>query len=227
LIDELEWVDSLLLDDFDGDGRRDVLVNHNGFIGWYRNPGTPDGVWQRRLISQATGPYFTPCPDPQQRLTLVAGADLSAHRAGDPVLHLVQHSPGAGGEWRVAPLRSPAAVPREDGSDDYQVKSLACGALDDNRLPDVAVSISGRGTGVFALMNLDMERAIAPELVPIATTAGNSHKGIKFDDLRMADIDGDGDLDLITTEENGRATGLFGYWRSRGLGVVWFENPLI
>jgi hypothetical protein len=39
-------------------------------------------------------------------------------------------------------------------------------------------------------------------------------EGIKFDRIELFDIDGDGDLDLLTTEE------------AAGLGVVWYENPL-
>ena len=36
----------------------------------------------------------------------------------------------------------------------------------------------------------------------------------KMDNAWLGDIDGDGDLDAVTTEENG------------GWGVIWFENPL-
>ena len=36
----------------------------------------------------------------------------------------------------------------------------------------------------------------------------------KMDDAWIGDLDGDGDLDVVTTEENG-------HW-----GVIWFENPL-
>ena len=35
-----------------------------------------------------------------------------------------------------------------------------------------------------------------------------------MDNAWLGDIDGDGDLDAVTTEENG------------GWGVIWFENPL-
>jgi len=38
-------------------------------------------------------------------------------------------------------------------------------------------------------------------------------EGIKFDRIELLDLDGDGDLDIITCEE------------SAGLGVVWYENP--
>ncbi len=44
--------------------------------------------------------------------------------------------------------------------------------------------------------------------------------GIKFDIVALADLDGDGDLDVLTTEENYGAG-------SRGLGTIWYENPTI
>ena len=44
--------------------------------------------------------------------------------------------------------------------------------------------------------------------------------GSKFDRMELLDIDGDGDLDVLTTEENGGED-------SRGLGVIWYENPAV
>ena len=41
-------------------------------------------------------------------------------------------------------------------------------------------------------------------------------KGIKYDRIELLDLDGDGDLDLLTCEE--REGG-------GGLGVIWYENP--
>jgi hypothetical protein len=40
--------------------------------------------------------------------------------------------------------------------------------------------------------------------------------GIKFDRIELCDIDGDGDLDVLTCEER---------HMKRGLGVFWYENP--
>ena len=42
--------------------------------------------------------------------------------------------------------------------------------------------------------------------------------GSKFDRIELLDLDGDGDLDVITCEENGGKN-------SRGLGLIWYENP--
>lgn len=41
-------------------------------------------------------------------------------------------------------------------------------------------------------------------------------KGRKFDLVNLIDLDGDGDLDVLTNDENEEGT---------GLGVVWYENP--
>ena len=38
-------------------------------------------------------------------------------------------------------------------------------------------------------------------------------EGIKYDRLELLDLDGDGDLDIITCEER------------TNLGVIWYENP--
>jgi hypothetical protein len=38
--------------------------------------------------------------------------------------------------------------------------------------------------------------------------------GVKYDLVEVADLDKDGDLDIITCEE------------TTNLGVIWFENPL-
>lgn len=41
-------------------------------------------------------------------------------------------------------------------------------------------------------------------------------RGIKYDRIEMLDLDGDGDLDLLTCEEREE---------NKGLGVFWYENP--
>ena len=40
--------------------------------------------------------------------------------------------------------------------------------------------------------------------------------GIKHDLIGILDLNGDGRLDVITTEES---------WANKGLGVIWYENP--
>jgi hypothetical protein len=42
--------------------------------------------------------------------------------------------------------------------------------------------------------------------------------GIKYDLVHLLDLDGDGDLDVLTNEEK---------QDEHGLGVFWYENPLV
>lgn len=42
---------------------------------------------------------------------------------------------------------------------------------------------------------------------------------MKYDNLRLVDIDADGDLDILTTEEGAGVL-------TSGKGVLWLENPL-
>jgi len=82
---------------------------------------------------------------------------------------------------------------------------------------------------VFTLLNMDdslTDQSL--HLKVIADAELNSRKGIKYDNVVLEDLDQDGDLDIITTEENG-ASGILGRLLpglvTRGLGLIWFENP--
>ena len=243
LIDQIDWIDSLLITDINGDGRDDILLNYWDNLLWYENlaaeaiPGAADlPRWAKHQISQTTKSYFADCsagtPVEVGRL-LVVGADLSTAGAGDVVAYLVGKRYDADGQWNgnwlQREIRSLEAVPRDSGQDDYKVKGIVCGNIDDDPRLDIVISTSGRGHGVFALMNMDdslTDQSL--HLQVIADTRFNSRKGIKYDNVVLEDLDQDGDLDIITTEENG-ASGVLGRLLpglvTRGLGLVWFENP--
>ena len=242
-IDQIDWVDSLAITDINGDGRNDILLNYWNNLLWYENlaaGATADGAdlprWEKHQISQTTKSYFADCsagtPAEVGNL-LVVGADLSAAGAGDVVAYLVGKNHDADGHWDGSwlqrEIRSLEAVPRDSGEDDYTVKGITCGNIDDDPRLDIVISMSGRGHGVFALMNLDdslTDQAL--HLQVIAGAEHNSRKGIKYDSVVLEDLDQDGDLDIITTEENG-ASGVLGRLLpglvTRGLGLIWYENP--
>ncbi|MEM9018220.1 MAG: hypothetical protein AAGC68_14495, partial [Verrucomicrobiota bacterium] len=91
-------------------------------------------------------------------------------------------------------------------SDHYgTAKAVRIGDLDGDDLPDFAISCeraNGRREGAF-VSNLHSE------FTPVS-----GPEGVKFDHIELVDLDEDGDLDFLTTEE------------SKGLGVIWYENPL-
>ena len=74
--------------------------------------------------------------------------------------------------------------------------------------------IAGHKLKLFVI-SFDRDRMTLRVPVSKATTSGlrklSSRK--KMDNAFLVDLDGDGDMDIATTEENG------------GWGVIWFENP--
>ena len=67
-------------------------------------------------------------------------------------------------------------------------------------------SASGGKSGVFYL------RRVGKKWIPHGLSGP---AGVKFDRIELRDLDGDGDLDLITCEERDN------------LGVFWYENPAV
>jgi len=83
-------------------------------------------------------------------------------------------------------------------------KAVRVGRLDDDEIPDFAITCENahRGKSGVLVSSIHSE---------FRTIGGPD--GIKFDRIELLDLDGDGDLDLLTCEERA------------GLGVVWYENP--
>ena len=90
-------------------------------------------------------------------------------------------------------------------------KAVGVGDLDGDRRRDVVVSCErsaspGSGVGFYSYSGSfsDWEWAYTDISGP---------DGVKFDRIELLDLDGDGDLDVLTCEE------------IANLGVVWYENP--
>ena len=70
-------------------------------------------------------------------------------------------------------------------------------------------NLSGWKEGIVWLSN-----AVVPGSEPVKHSVSGA-QGQKYDRTELVDLDGDGDLDILTTEE------------VEDLGVIWFENPLL
>ena len=104
--------------------------------------------------------------------------------------------------------------------DNFALKGITCGhfrlgAKSTDPL-DIAITASGSGHGVLVALAPDQARLEHQE--PWTLGLLEDHRWfMKYDNILSLDLDNDGDLDLVTTEEQRILL-------SEGLGVLWYEN---
>lgn len=96
----------------------------------------------------------------------------------------------------------------ETPSDTGTVKAVRLADLDRDGRPEIVFSCEETPDGASGVMGM-RRRGAKWEAFPISGAPGR-----KYDLIELADLDRDGDLDVITCEE------------ATNLGVIWFENPL-
>lgn len=236
-IADIHWINSIGIIDIDQDGDNDVLMSDWTVLAWFENPGQADALessqskWTKHIISTTAKSYFTNCATDKKdssKIHLIVRAETANANTGSTILYSIRKDLDKegnwSGKWIENRLTTLDPVPRDIKKTEYGIKGIACGNIDSNENIDLVMSASGYGHGVFALMNME-DRAGDQDLhlKVISSANHNTRKGIKHDNLLLDDLDGDGDLDIITTEENGN-TGF--YFVARGLGLIWYENPL-
>ncbi len=198
------WIMSLIAEDVDGDGDVDILASDRkgpsrGCL-WIENPGPTlvNGSWPIHRIGQSDREYM-----------FLTVADLDADGLKDVLAATAGHELVY---YRRTAARPPAwethiiELPADTGTG----KGVAVGDLDGDGRQDIVFSCEKAG-GKRGLMW--MRYVFAPtDRRWLAFDIGGG-RGAKFDLVQLVDVDGDGDLDVLTTEEVDR------------LGVVWYENP--
>jgi hypothetical protein len=218
---EAGWIMTIEITDMDGDGDLDILfsdrLEQSRGIYWLENPGAAEAttsVWTKHTVGAAK----------VHEVLLIGVGDVDGDGLNDIVApvamgktdnqHPDRHSriawyrrlDSSGKRWteHVVP------VPAKTGN----VKSVAVGDIDGDRHADMVVSCEnakGDRVGVYWLRADDRSPASSWRAFNISGAPG-----IKFDLVRLLDFDGDGDLDVLTNEEQEGG---------RGLGVMWYENP--
>jgi hypothetical protein len=195
------WIMSLIARDLDGDGHLDVLFSDRTGprrgVGWLKNPGPAAAAagapWAERMVG-ATDREVMFCS-----LLPLEGAGVAAIFAAvkrDRVMRF--ELPAPAGE--PAALAYTFPLERFGGAKAVRAATLFGGGKD-----HLVVTCEGAvppRSGVFAL-----PLAGGPA-IDISGPAG-----VKFDLVELLDLDGDGDLDVLTCEE------------TENLGVIWYENP--
>ncbi len=198
---KLGWVMSIRVPDLDGDGDRDILFSDRKGplrgLRWLENPGDGGLGWKEHLIGgQDCELMFLDIADLDcdGRLELVVAAKSRR-------ILIFDSQPG--GNWR----RYEISYPKNTGS----AKAVTVADFDLDGRGDLVVSCESAVdcSGVFWIRTSGWPDPGEVEYFDIA-----GPRGIKFDRIECVDIDGDGDPDVLTTDERDN------------LGVIWYENPL-
>ena len=211
---------TLVIKDMDADGLPDLVFAGRNGVGWFRHPGhralvssPAKAVWERIMITD-TGSEFTFCDH------IVDGMEdmivATSHKSG-MVAKWLKRLDESGRHWVEYPITSDSLRTQHSGRAKFVIKGVACGYVDDDDQIDVVFTGSGDGHGVFMMSpRTDIPSGLTWNLVNLTPHA---HR-MKYDNLRLVDMDMDGDLDILTTEEG---EGIF----TAGDGVLWLENPLL
>jgi hypothetical protein len=207
-IDDCGWIMSIEPVDMDRDGDVDLLMTdrkgeRRGCC-WLENPGRKGdlrGRWPRHAIGE-----------PAEVMFLARGQLLGDGRPeivtghGD-VIEIHEPLDDAATKWRHTRLQMPANT--------GAFKAVSIADMDLDGRADLVITCEGAAKGkhgVFLLRQpLAFKPADAPAAWPVLPISGSD--GVKHDLCPLLDLDDDGDLDVLTTEE------------VKELGVIWYENP--
>jgi len=202
------WPMSCIVNDIDGDGDNDILVQERKKQGtfYFDNPGQDKVTkpWPVKVIDAQPGGMFMALGDVNGdgRLDLVKAASnvcifLRTNDKGAPVYKKIEVAPPAQPESvRVKAKPKGVAILEMNGDSTHPEIVI----IPEYEAQLWYLTMSGDGMSPKNWTNTLMDMP-SPE----------SRK--KMDNAFLVDLDGDGDMDIATTEENG------------GWGVIWFENP--
>ncbi len=194
------WIMSIQSVDLDADNHPDILYSDRfgkePGIYWLKNPGNSTGIWKRRLVGGKNKQvmFLTSGKlSPDDTATTVICATLNGE--------LVCCESESTGKWSETILPLPFGLKAGKG--------VAIADINGDARPDIV-------TTAEAQREKDEMIAVSwKENRPDGWVdhAISDQQGRKFDRIEMLDLDGDGDLDLLTCEE------------VHDLGVFWYENP--
>lgn len=197
------WLMSLAPHDMDDDGDADaVFSDRKGArtgVFWLENPGASSNrrhtPWQEHAIGGLG----------KQVMFLDLG-DVNGDGRTDVVaaakpVEIVICLSKAGGGWQEHVLRL-------DGTNLGDAKAVKIADVNGDALPDLFFTCENAKGPREGIVWLERQRD-----GPWKQHTLGGPEGLKYDLMQTLDLDGDGDLDVITCEERDQ------------LGVVWYENP--
>ncbi len=208
------WIMSMFIRDMDHDGDLDLVVSDrkpgssNG-VRWLEHPGK-DSLQGARWTNHFIGGQG-------REVMFMDMADMDADGLEDVIVTeytrqqiiIFKRLDRSGDRWNYQEIDIPRSVGR--------AKAVKIGDINQDGQPDIVHSSNTLGDGQkegLHWLNAD----------PDSTSSHwkwhrlSGPEGFKFDRIELVDLDGDGDLDVLTCEED------YGE-NSAGLGVIWYENP--
>ena len=198
------WPMNSILHDVDADGDPDLVVPDRGVeICWYVNPGKDKATekWERKTLHKHHEPMF------------MTVADVNGDNIEDFIIT-------GGSKGKLA--RKLIILLRTNKMGEPKFQEIILDQASGEFPKGVSVMKIGKQENAILVVpkNGDLWTAtymgdpMQPnnwQAKPIQIPGAKTRK--KMDNAFLGDLDGDGDLDILTTEENG------------GWGVIWFENP--
>jgi hypothetical protein len=199
------WIMSIEIIDMNQDGYSDILISDrkeaSRGVRWLQHPikhTELDKPWQNHIIGLTQGePMFLTTADWKNTHQLsIFVSDLYGK-----IHHFSQTAEG----W----AENQVTYPVEAGT---RGKSVTTGDLNLDGTLDLVTTYEGADHRHGVMLSTQI-------------TSGWKHYAIsdtlgrKFDLAKLIDLDQDGDLDVLTSEENNNSA------TQGGLGVVWYENP--
>ncbi len=197
------WVMSIVAHDMDGDGAADIVASD-------RKGPRSGALWFQNMPGSAAWPVSRIGSEGEHEAMFLDVADLDGDGVTDIVMAVrggpIQYFRGLsarGRNFRTHPIDIP------DGFGTG--KSVAVGDMDGDGQLDLVFSCEN-AEGDVAGIGL-LRHGGDPTESSWEATDVSGPEGAKFDRVELVDLDGDGDLDILTCEEGDN------------LGVIWYENP--
>lgn len=215
-LSEAGWIMSLIEIDMDDDGDSDILISDRksklGGIRWLENPGKKSNQLRKAWTNHWIADHLS-------EAMFIDTYDFD----GDGIDEMVVPYYDASNQGQMSIFRSEDRLSWKEYQISYppdmgRAKALSVGDINLDGQPDLVLSTEGAYEGRSGVVWLKYSKSWDRSKWSVHDISGP--EGLKFDLNLLLDLDGDGDLDVINTEENNNAKD-----GKAGLGLIWYENP--